>query len=473
MLRSKELNWQTAAGASATYFLCLLSKEGGILFLPVLFLLVVWLQQVPVKKVFLYFAPIGVVTLVWLGWHRYVVSMANAPAAPYTYMDNSVVACGGILTQAGTGLSMLSRYMLKCLWPYQLSYDYSFSEIPCVSLFSLQGILPLLLVAGLLWLAYKYRKQFPQAAFGVVFFLVTIALTTNVFLLIGSTMADRFLYTPVLGFIIALVSLLYYETKKMQHSRFLNNPVVLLLPLLFLYSYKTIARNADWKSDKSLFAADVNSAKGSARVYYNYGSLLLSEPVSNETEKQNNLNECIRLFESAAAIDTLYPNTFNNLGVAYYRKKNYAVAIKNLGRAVALNPADNQATHDLAGAYFMHGRYDSALVYHRLCISRNYILKETWNLVGTAYFNKQDYLQARTAFENGLLRDSTNASLYLNYGNILGLLDKPDAAIVSFEKAYALNPADKTPLRLISTAYLSMGNTQQAAIYLDRYNGIR
>ncbi len=471
LLSSKELNWPTVASASATYLLCLLSKEGGILFLPVLFLLVIWLQQVPVKKALIYFAPIGVLTVAWLGWHTYVVNIANKPAAAYTYLDNSLVACGGLLTQAGTGLSMLGRYMLKCLWPYQLSYDYSFNEIACVSLFSLQGILPLLLVVSLLLFAYKYRAQFPQAAFGVVFFLVTIALTTNIFLLIGATMADRFLYTPVLGFIIALVSLLYYETKQMQQSRFLNNPAILLLPLLFLYSYKTITRNVDWKSDKSLFAADVNSAKGSARVYYNYGSLLLNEPVSNETEKQNNLNECIRLFESAAAIDAQYPNTFTNLGVAYYRKKNYAAAIKNLARAVALNPADNDATHDLADACFMDGRYDSSLLYHRLCISRNYILKETWNMVGTAYFNKKDYLQARAAFENGLLRDTTNASLYLNYGNILGVLNKPDSAIICFEKAYAINPADKTPLRFISTAYLSMGNKQQAAIYLNRYNG--
>ena len=283
-------------------------------------------------------------------------------------------------------------------------------------------------------------------------------------------MADRFLFTPLLGFLIFLVWLVFREVEHLKPNIFLKNPILLFVPLLLLYGFKTIKRNADWKSDKILFASDVNSAKNSARVYYNYGSLLLNENSTNDSKKQNNLTECIRLFSEAEQIDSIYPNIFTNLGVAQYRKKNYPEAVRKLSKSLKLNSLDNGVLHNLADAFFMNNQYDSSIYYHQLCIDKNYIQQETYNMLGTAYFNKQQYGSARKAFQAGLKRDSSNSSLLKKFGNILGVSNQPDSSIIFFKKAYAINPSDKAILNFISNAYKAKGDQVNADLYLKKYN---
>lgn len=470
ILSDKNLSFWRVVLASFTFLLCLLSKEGGILFLPILFLLFRWLKDASFKTSLAYLWLLPVVSIIWLGWHQYVINSSGDQSGIYTYQDNSIVACEGLLMHIGTGFSIVGRYMLKCIWPYQLSYDYSFNEIPCVSFFSMQALLPFIVVASILFFGFRFRNKFPEAGFGILFFFITIALTSNVFFLIGATMADRFLFTPLLGFLIFFVWLVFHEVEHLKPNIFFKKPILLFVPLLLFYGFKTIKRNADWKSDKILFAADVNSAKNSARVYYNYGSLLLNENNANENKKQNNLTECIRLFSEAEQIDSIYPYIFTNLGVAHYRKKNYPEAVRKLSKSLKLNPLDKGVLHNLADAFFMNNQYDSSIYYHQLCIDKNYIQQETYNMLGTAYFNKQQYGSARKAFQAGLKRDSSNASLVKNFGNILGVSNQPDSSIIFFKKAYAINPTDKAILNFISNAYKAKGDQVNADIYLKKYN---
>ncbi|MFM2307833.1 MAG: hypothetical protein RLZZ367_2502 [Bacteroidota bacterium] len=461
---------QRKALVAFTFLLCLLAKEGGLLFLPLLLMLSVWFNNHTIKSVLTAWWPLLLVAGIWLGWHQYVVHDGGNLPLPYTYQDNALVACGGKLSQVATGIGMLGAYMLKCIWPYTLSYDYSFNQIPCRTFADAQVWLIILLSIGLIAGAIRYRKAYPVVSFGVLFFFVSIFLTSNIVILIGATAADRFLYAPVLGVLIALVWLIQNEAKRWQPAPIYTNPLLLFFVMLGLYSFKTVNRNAAWKSDETLFATDITTGSNSARVYYNYASLLLNQPVADEATRNIQLGVVVSNLTKAAAIDSMYPNTYINLGVAYYKLKNYKAAITSLQRAVQLNPSGD-AMHNLADAFFRNNELDSSIYYHTQCIKTGYILTDTWNMLGTAYFSKKEYALARNAFESGIKKDTTNASLYLNYGNVLGALNQPDAAIAAFEKAYALNPDNKQPLYFIATAYTVKGDMQKAAEYMSRYNG--
>lgn len=470
VLNTTVFNFKRVLLVSGTFLLCLLAKEGGLLFLPLLLMLPVWFNNQPAKGVLFNWWPLIVVAVLWLGWHQYVVRFNGSTPLPYTYQDNALVACGSRLSQMATGIAMLGGYMLKCIWPYTLSYDYSFSHIPCRTFADAQVWLVILVSVFLIAVAIRYRKVYPVVSFGVLFFYVSIFLTSNIVILIGATAADRFLYAPLLGLLLAVVWLVFNEAKRWQPGLVYTNPVFLFLLLLAFYSFKTIGRNTVWQSDSTLFAADAATGSNSARVYYNYGSLLLNQPVADDMVRINNLNIAMANFKKAALIDSLYPPTYINMGVVNYRLKNYVDAITYLKRAVQLNPSGD-AMHNLADAYFKSNQPDSSILYHQKCIKKGYILKETWNILGTTYFSKKEYLQAREAFEKGIARDTTYAQLYLNYGNVLGALNQPDAAIAALEKAYALDPTNRQPLYFIATAYTVKGDLQKAAEYMNRYNG--
>src|ERR1019366_3913704 len=94
------------------------------------------------------------------------------------------------------------------LWPARLSADYSYNAVP---LFGWQVsnwedvkaliALAFCLGAGLLavLLAIRWRRTGKPLLFFLVFFFVALSPTSNLIVLIGSTMAKRFMYLPSVG----------------------------------------------------------------------------------------------------------------------------------------------------------------------------------------------------------------------------------------------------------------------------------
>lgn len=457
--------------AASTFFLCsLLSKESGLLFLPV-FLLTLLIKGKSIKASVLHLVPLLVVAVVWFAWRTYVVKSAS-PVVPYSYLDNSIVGCTGWAERLGTGLTVLGRYMLKCVWPYSLSYDYSFNEIPCVSLFSLVPVIVVSVVIGLLVAAWHYRNKLPAFSFGVLFFFVTIALTANVFFLIGTTFADRLLFTPVLGFLIAMVWLLFEKFPAGQQGSPGNVVVFFLAGMLLAYSYKTVARSADWASNEQLLKHDTRVAVNSSRVHFNYGSYLLNNLSANEQQKKLQLEESIQYLQKAFQIDSFYALISLNLGTAYYRIADYKQALVYLNKARQQAPDNHDILMNYADALFMNARYDSAIAYYNLLLNDSTGTAENYNMLGTAYFNLKDYTKAEAVFRQGMALYPSYYTLWFNCGNALAASARYDEAIQAFKKAYELNPADKKILQFIAMAYRAQGDLENSQYYMQKLNGL-
>jgi hypothetical protein len=203
------------------YFLALLSKEGAITFLPILLVFFLftykksWLQSIKLSL------PFFIVTLLWLGLRFWVISNDGNAPINYTYLDNSLVACSNG-SQLATGIGLFGKYFLESLFPVQFSYDYSFNEVPCLSLFSFPVIFGILVFLSLIFIILKTRRSTPILAFGAVVFLSTIALVTNVFFLIGTTYANRLVYIPSLGILILLVVGIYELASKYRPNLLKN-----------------------------------------------------------------------------------------------------------------------------------------------------------------------------------------------------------------------------------------------------------
>ena len=112
-------------------------------------------------------------------------------------------------TSTMTAIGILGRYLGLFLWPGTLSCDYSYSQIPLFGSgagATLWAIGVLFGFAGLAFWLWRKRAAIPLIVGAMVWAAVMILPTSNLFVKIGTIMADRFVYLPMTGLAIALVA---------------------------------------------------------------------------------------------------------------------------------------------------------------------------------------------------------------------------------------------------------------------------
>jgi hypothetical protein len=135
---------------------------------------------------------------------RWTVARAGLPPDDISPIDNPIVEAG-FWSGRLTGVKVLGRELALLVWPWSLSADYSFAQIPVVGLpprttgdwGALLAAVVLLAVVGL---TLRLEHVAPALAFFLLFLLVALLPTANLLVVIGSIMADRFLYLPSIGF---------------------------------------------------------------------------------------------------------------------------------------------------------------------------------------------------------------------------------------------------------------------------------
>lgn len=464
IVKHKKATW-----LSCVYMLlALLSKEAAVMFLPVLGLMLYQLRAERPAAIIKGLWPLGVVTVVWLAWRAYILQ--HAPArVPYTYADNSLLVCDGIVSRVLTAITLIGKYLLILVWPQNLSYDYSYNQVPCADFGSGALWLSLICIAGLITVAVRTFRTKPFVSFGILFFFITIFLTSNLVFIIGATMADRFLFIPSLGIIMAACYYLFERTRSLTTEKMQNTATRILLPVAVLLAIVSFQRNRAWASNFTLFGTDAAHVPQSARAHYNYGTALLNTTDSSELSIKEQYAEALQQLQQAYDIDPNDANTLTNLGVANYRNEHYPEAISFLQKALSKNPNEGMIMLDLADAFLKQGQWDSVLYYNNAAIAQKVILPQTHNKLGTAYFNLKRYPEAADAYAAGIKRYPDNAELWLNYGNALAVQAKYPEAITAFEKAYALDNGQVKALYFLALTHQNIGNGQKANEYLKAY----
>lgn len=452
--------------SSLLFLLCLLSKEGGIMFLPILGAYFLWMRGLPFFEVIKKLTPFTIVGVLWLILHQSVIHGSPNPPITYTYEDNSLVACAGKAEQLATGFSIFGKYVMSSLVPRNLSYDYSYGEIPCVTFASVNALLGIFLFTALIGGIFFLRKRKKEIAFGLTWFLMSILLVTNIFTLIGTTYADRLLFVPSLGIAIAVVFLIYQILPVKENNSAWNLSFALILVVSGLYSFQTVSRNKVWESNDTLFSEDVKHSTGSSRVHYNFGVQLLN----GEGDTLVASTAAAKEFEIAAKIDPMDERAFMNLGVAYYRMGDYQKSIEASLNSLKLNPKDTLVMGNLADAYFKLNKYDDAIKYYAVFVQSPYCQPGHFERCGFIYVNRKEYDRAIAVFEKGIKQFPDFENLYMNLGNVYGMKNDLKRAIPIFKAAYEMNPSNREALRLMLVGYEMTRDQKNFEKYIQIYN---
>lgn len=461
--------WSKIMG-TFTFLLALLSKENSIVFIPVIFLYDYYLSANFLKSL----KSIGnliVVGVIWLVI-RQIVIQSSSEVVRYTFNDNSILFSNSLLDQKATALGIFFRYYLKAFYPHEMSYDYSFSQIPIIQIYSFYAIAGILMIVLSGYLILKSIKSQPIIFISISLMLFPLLLSSSVLFPIGATMADRFLFIPSIGSAL-LLGLLFSRITKMDSVQHQFSQILYLISIVLIivvFSTKTFERNADWKTNYSLFEKDVLTVPKSARAQYNYAIVMMgfSSNIKDQfhSKAKNAFLTCLKL-------DSTYASSMLNLGVLYYKEKDFANTFFWYKKALKYNIKEPILNGNIGEVFFRVNQYDSCIIYFERAQLFGNKANAINNFLGTAYFSKNKYKKAIHYFEKALAIDSTNWNLYMNYGNALVMDNNDQKGIEALLKSVSLNPNNKQTYYFLALTYNKIKDIPNAQKYLTMYQGAR
>jgi protein O-mannosyl-transferase len=238
--------------------------------------------------------------------------------------ENPLVSAGFWAARL-TATKVIGRMLGLFLWPARLSADYSYNAVPLFTWAhpDLTAFLALAVCLSAMVLAICSRQSRKPLFFFILFFFVALSPTSNLIFLIGSIMAERFVYLPSIGLAGCVVVLL---------ARLERRTAWLAMSLLCLAcGARTYARNLDWQDERTFWAATANACPEAARPHNNLGVAIAPLP--------GQLPDAIAQFQAALRIRPDYADAHYNLGNAWsVMPGRLPDAISEYEAAIRINP---------------------------------------------------------------------------------------------------------------------------------------
>ena len=349
-------------------FLGCLAKENAVVFLAII-PLTIYIRKASVKVINPSYVPLifslGLSFLVYF-LIRYSVLGWSLGEATLDLINNPFIKMSGdtwVHCSNAERLAMifwsLGKYIQLLFFPYWLSVDYypRFVEVMTfanpVALVSLLGYLAL----GA-WVVYSlWKKQGGLLVYGVAFYLLALSIVSNIFFPVGTNLAERFLFSPSLGFCIAVAGIAYpYVVHKNQW----NGKVVLILfvMVIILFGVRTYIRNYDFISNKDLMLKDIKVAENSAKIQNAVGALIAEEALNSQdpVQKAELSQSALGYLNKAISIHPTYLEAFYMRGNVLFMLGNYENAISDYRTCINLNKNFTSAYPNYAMALREEGR---------------------------------------------------------------------------------------------------------------------
>ncbi|WP_161499406.1 tetratricopeptide repeat protein [Flavipsychrobacter stenotrophus] len=399
------------------------------------------------------------------------------------FIDNALTQAPDFMTRIATSIQISGKYLALLFIPYPLVCNYSYNAIPYASFANVGVIASMAAYGFMIWSAVTrfIKNNKDPLAFAILFYLATIALFNNMFILIGAEMGERFLFMASAGWCMAGAFavdrwILKGETPDISA---LKSPKILaiLVPLLLVFGGLTIARNADWKDSVSLYRTDLAKSPNDSRLNYYLGTALAESLYAEETDpvKKKEIDkeakehlrvalsiypqfteanaEMGRIFDRLQQYDSAeyydkrtlqlnpnHPIATNNLGSVYMATGKYREAIATFKRALVVNPNFVLAYFNMGRTYNQLKEYDSAIYNYKKMLEFQPGYPEAIQETGVAYFSKGQYDSAEVYFKKALVINPNEANMINNLGAIYLNTKNYPQAIVMFSKSLSLNP---------------------------------
>jgi protein O-mannosyl-transferase len=321
------------------------------------------------------------------GFALYLAARAHTLGAllvetPVSLVDNPLHGAAP-MARLLTALGLLARGVGLTLAPLHLSADYSFDSIRLQTGPAGMGLIALGAAVALFALAWRARRRQPVYLWAIILYGALVLPISNMLLPIGTIFAERLLYLPSLGVLIAATAGVDALAARVRHVRIAG---WLLLAVVLLFAARTGERNRVWKDDATLFEATAVAQPRSAKARTNLATLRAQAGRWPEAETeyraalaiyprylaglnglghallmQGRMPEARAIFEQALAAYPQSTETLVRLGNLLLETREAAPALARFESALALAPRSQDARIGVASALFMLGRHAEAV----------------------------------------------------------------------------------------------------------------
>jgi tetratricopeptide (TPR) repeat protein len=443
-----------AAAGAVLVFLGCLAKENALTFLAVIpaVLLLFGGKDRSMGRL-KYFLPALVAVGLFLGIRTSVIGFSLGEPVlelmnnPFLELKNGSWTHLSAGDRLATVMHTLWVYVRLLFVPTGLVHDYYPMAVPVKSWGQFTPWLGLLLHVGMGLFALLKFRRYRFIALGILIYLASLSIVSNVFFSVGTNMSERFLFMPSLGWAIAVTALLARGVRKFGGALTYVVPVLVLV-----FSGLTIARNPVWKDNFTLFTTDVAKQPNSAKLLNAAGGTKVDRyqklSATQKPGQTSLLTEAAEHLSRAIEIHPTYKNAYLLRGNANLLLDRFKEAIADYDQALALDGGYQAAADNLVIALTAAGK-DAGEVKGDLTGAFNYLRRaeqlapnnyETLRLLGVASGVSGQTAQALSYFKRAAEVNPNDADARWNYAIALYNAGQTAAAEAEFVAAEQLKP---------------------------------
>jgi tetratricopeptide (TPR) repeat protein len=401
------------------------------------------------------------------------ISVVQNEDRPLDFVEFPLGFNSSISEKIATAAFVLGHYFKMMFIPYPMCFYYGYNKINVVQLSNLWAILSVVIHFIIGISALYYVNKHPIYSFGVLAYLSSIFLFSNLVSPVAGMIGDRLTYVASFGFCIAVAYALsqFYERASGQIKKII---IAGFSIVLVFYSGLTIARNAQWKDHMTLYKHDIKYLEESAQAHNLLAKRLLLESFQARSPKvQYDMRiEGIKHYEKAIAI---YPDFFNphiDLGKAYLLVDRLDDAAKMYLKATEMDTTYYDSWLQAGGIFVQLQKYPQAIACFEKVIAKDKSYLQAYMSLSEVYFRQKNY---EKAIEINIKAIEVFPGIYdpvVNTGKTYFTMGDKINALIYFEKAYEINSEDRNLVLVMANLYKESGDTGKADFYFARANQI-
>lgn len=394
-----------------------------------------------------------------------------------------------------TSGSALLYYLERLAWPARLDF-YPILE-PVTHVASPLFLGGAVLFAALIALAVRCRRAWPQLAFGIGFLLVAMlplshAAGLYAFEFARYPVAERYLYLPSAGFVLALGALLLELSRRIGDRRQVAAGAA-FAALAVLGTLQTVGRNRVWADDRTLIERTVQDDPENAWVHAMHGLQLRrdGDPSAARTAfttalrlqprlftavlemarldlHQGDLGAAQTGFERALALRPLSRDARLGLASALRRQGNLDGAEEQFALLLSGGARDAEVLVNQGDLFLARGRIEAAESNFEAALALDPRRKEAIYDLGIVHQRRGEFAEAEESALASLAIDPAYAAPYVLLGNLA--VQKRDfaTAVRHYTTAAQLDPSDVMARVNLGASYLNLGDYAKAGAVLQK-----
>jgi protein O-mannosyl-transferase len=345
-----------------------------------------------------------------------------------------------------TQFGCIIHYLRLVFWPHPLVLDYGY---PIAS--GMAEIVPYAVaVLALVILTAVALGRWPKWGFMGLSFFAILAPSSSFIPLVGQTEAEHRMYLPLAAVMTVLVIAGYLVLVRLRSDK---ASAALVSILAVALAWGTFRRNRDYQNEIVLWDISIANCPLNDRAYHSRGNAYASK---------GEYATALPDLDKAIALNPRFVKAYSGRGIVYAGLGRYEEAIRDHTIAIRLKPDSADAYNSRGSAFGNLGQFDAAIKDFDKAISLDPYFDEAYYNRGTAYESKGELDEAIKDLDKAIALWPEYALAYLSRGMIHDRRGQFELAIRDYSQAIRLRPAYAEAYNNRGSAYLAQGQMDAA-----------